>query len=175
MVIHFRCSNCGNSVAVDQDADQVQCGKCGQRYRLAGHLCPQCSTYYEEDTPVCRHCGESTTRLCPNCNAVNWPGADDCNRCGVSLDILEYIYQHTPDGTRDRLRGQMQSAAYFKEIEEQGSRARMSELMAIEEERQRELNRQRMVQRGQERTMLIVFLVGTAIVLVFLILFTLLS
>jgi hypothetical protein len=175
MEAQFTCSTCGNAVFVDANIAHAQCEQCGHRYELAGHLCPQCYTYHDERSVVCHKCGESTSRLCPNCNAVNWPGNDDCTQCGVSLDIFEYIVQNTPQGRRDRLRGQMRGASYFKEVEEKGSRKRMAEFMAMEEERQHELQHQRSIQRKQERTMLIVFLVGTAIILSAVVVFTLLN
>lgn len=93
----------------------------------------------------------------------------------MGLDILEYMPRLTPQGQIDRLREQMQSASYFKGVEEEGSRKRMAELMAIEEERQRELSRRQTAQRRSERRTLLIFLAGAAVVLILLALFVLLN
>lgn len=161
----FACPNCGELIPAWGDQDVGRCENCGGEYPLAGHLCPNCHTYNVAGAAVCLQCGETTTRLCSNCNAVNWSGREGCRQCGTSLDILEYMPQHTAEGRQQRLRNQMQSAGYFKEIEEAGSQKRMIEFMAMEEERQVELSRRLAQQKQRERKMLIIFAIVAALVL----------
>ena len=118
----------------------IECDNCGNRYLLTGHMCPDCHTYYEKETAVCPLCGEAISLLCSHCNASNWGGDENCKECGASLDILEHLQRHSPQASQERLREHTVNVSQLKEIEEEGSKKRMAELMAIEEERQIELS-----------------------------------
>jgi serine/threonine protein kinase len=172
---HLPCPNCGQAISLRDHGDVIRCGQCGRRYQLAGHMCPACNNYHERYTSVCSRCGEATTRLCSNCNASNWSGDEDCKECGTSLDILQYMRQHTPQARRERLREQSANASHLKEIEEAASQKRMAELMAIEEDRQAELRSRQQKQRAQDRLMLTVVFGIVGIVLIAVILYILLT
>ena len=99
------------------------------------------------------------------CQAVNWTGDSHCILCGENIDLLSSLVSKSRHSTADRLDQQMVTAKELNDAESAASDRRMAELMAIEEARQAELQRQRARRKRQERNMLMVVLIA---VLVFL-------
>ena len=157
----IRCPSCRNNVDVRPGDSEVQCKVCGDTILLAGHLCPDCSTYHEKDEFTCRNCGSTLSRICQNCRQVNWPRHEYCTNCGEPLDLFSQIAAQKERSTSQRLQEQMREAAVIKQLEESASADRMSNLLAIEERRQTEIRNQQTKRKQDERRMFII--VGAAI------------
>lgn len=171
--IEIHCPSCGSAIDdVDQGAEIV-CGVCNGRFMLAGHLCPSCEVYHEEEQTICDSCGTPLIRLCRKCQAVNWTGDSHCIQCGESIDLLSQLESKSRRSTVDRLDTQMVAAKELNEAESAASDRRMAELMAIEEARQAELRHQRARRIQQERNMLIVVFAAVVLFLLVMILIAL--
>lgn len=168
----IHCPSCRNSISVSATDSSIQCVTCGEEILLAGHMCPICSTYHEDDDFVCVRCGTQLSRVCQQCRHVNWSGHETCVDCGESLDIFLQFVSQKGRTTADRLQEHMDDAGQIKQKEETASVDRMSEMIAIEERRQREI-RKRVAKRKQEERR-VVIIVGAAIAFFILILVVLL-
>ena len=157
----IRCPSCRNSVHVRPSDSEVQCKVCSDTILLAGHLCPDCSTYHENDEFLCRNCGSTLSRICQNCRQVNWPGHEFCTSCSELLDLFSQIATQKERSTSQRLQEHMRDAAGIKQLEETASANRMSKMLAIEERRQTEIRKQQAKRKQGERRMFII--VGAAI------------
>lgn len=161
MDIGITCPSCRNNIHVSEDDSEVQCKICGDNVLLAGHLCPVCSAYHEDDEFVCLRCGSSLSRFCQHCQNVNWPGHEFCLNCGESLDLLSRFVNQEGRTTADRLHEQKKDVALLKQEEESASIDRMSEMLAIEQRRQAEIRKRVLKRKQDERRMVII--VGAAI------------
>lgn len=159
----IQCPSCRNEIFIADQVSSVQCKVCSDSFELAGHMCPDCFTFHEEDEIVCRSCGSALSRICRACRMVNWSGHEICLRCGQSLDLLSQFAAQSGRATSDRLQEHMEEVAHIKEAEEIASLDRMSELLAIEQQRQVELQKQDRRRRQEERRVIII--VGAAVVL----------
>jgi uncharacterized protein YbaR (Trm112 family) len=161
LLTEVACPNCRNPIDVREHGRHVTCDACSSQFILRGHLCPNCSTYNEQEAPVCGQCGTALTRICRKCNTVNWTGDEYCRQCNNAMDILDLIAGNYAMKTSDRLLEQRHRAREIQEIEELASSHRMEELMAIESARQAEVRRRIQRQKQQERKLFI--LMGLAI------------
>jgi hypothetical protein len=160
-----KCPSCGSFIdATERRADLV-CVVCNMHFVLAGHLCPACGAYHEDDQATCLTCGTPMVRLCWHCQATNWTGDEICIQCGESIDLLSQLEAKSSRTTPDRLNEQMAASIELNETEADASKRRMAELMAIEEARQAELRRQNARRKRQERNMLLVVFVAVVIFL----------
>lgn len=171
----INCPSCGSDIDASERQATISCSVCNGHFALAGHLCPSCSTYHEEDQAACDECGSSLVRLCKNCHTINWTGDETCINCGQSIDLLGQVVLSSQQSDADRLDRQMNDARVLKETEAAASDKRMAELMAIEEARQAELIQQRVRQQRQERKMLIIIFAAVLLFLLGLIGYSLLS
>lgn len=171
----FRCPSCGSVLDVTDCQDEITCTVCNAHFAPAGHLCPACGAYHDEDLAACQTCGTPLVRLCWHCQTANWTGNDICTKCGERIDLLSQLEAKSSQTTPARLSRQMSAARQLNEAESEASSRRMAELMAIEEARQAELHRQRARQKRQERNMLMVVFVAVVIFLIALLAFALVS
>jgi predicted RNA-binding Zn-ribbon protein involved in translation (DUF1610 family) len=169
----IHCPSCRNDITVSAKDSKIQCETCDEEILLAGHMCPICSTYHEDDEFVCVRCGTQLSRICQQCRHVNWSGHETCINCGESLEILSQFVSQKGRSTADRLQEHMDDVGQLKQKEEAASVDRMSEMIAIEERRQREI-RQRVHRRKQEERR-VVIVVGAAIAFFILILIVLVT
>lgn len=161
LLTEVACPNCLNPIDVREHGRHVTCDACSSQFILRGHLCPNCSTYNEEEAAVCSQCSAALTRICRKCTTINWAGDEYCRQCGNAMDILDFVAGNHAMRTADRLLEQRQRARELQEAEELASDRRMAELMAIENARQAEVRRRIQKQRQQERKLFI--LMGLAI------------
>lgn len=173
--IEASCPSCGSQISVAEHQAEITCAVCNGHFILAGHLCPSCGTYHQDEQAACLACGTALVRLCRNCHTANWTGDDTCIQCGQRIDLLSQIEAGSAQSTPDRLSQQMAEAKQLNQSEAEASDRRMAELMAIEEARQAELRRQQARRRRQERTMLIVVFVAVLIFLLVMLGFALFS
>lgn len=161
MDIGITCPTCRNDIYVSESDSEVQCKICGDSLLLAGHLCPVCSAYHDDEEFVCLRCGSSLSRVCQHCRHVNWSGHESCLNCGESLDLLSRFATQERRTTADRFNKQMKDVALLKQEEESASIDRMSEMLAIEQRRQAEIRKRVLKRKQDERRMIII--VGAAI------------
>ncbi|MGD8586094.1 MAG: zinc ribbon domain-containing protein [Chloroflexota bacterium] len=169
------CPSCNSQIDVRGHQAEITCAVCNSVFVLAGHLCPSCGTYHQEDQATCQACGTPLVRLCRHCHTTNWTGDETCIECGERIDLLSQIEAGSRKSTPERLSQQMAAAKQLNLTEAQASDRRMAELMAIEEARLADLRRQRTRRQRQERTMLIVVFAAVLIFLVVLLGFALIS
>jgi hypothetical protein len=148
-----------------EQVTEIACAVCNGRFVLAGHFCPSCMTYHEEEHAACIECGTPMIRLCRKCQTTNWTGDERCIECGEAIDLLSQLESMSGQSTANRLDQQMVAARVLNEAESKASDRRMAELMAIEEARQAELRRQQAKRKRQERSMLIVVFVAVILFL----------
>lgn len=178
--LEIPCPDCASRLVVNPadltlEEPHQDCKVCGSIILLAGHLCPNCHTYHDEEALVCVECGTTLARVCRSCHATNWSGLDICTACGEDLDILTLISNTSGETTSDRLHRQMAEASQIKEIEETASQKRMAELLAIERARQAEIRQRQAKQKEQEKQLLIVVFAAVALFLLALIVYAVIS
>jgi uncharacterized protein YbaR (Trm112 family) len=161
LLTEVACPNCRNPIDVREHGRHVTCDACGSQFVLRGHLCPNCSTYNEQEAPVCSQCSTALKRICRKCTTVNWAGDEYCIQCNNAMDILDFIAGNHGMKTADRLLEQRHRAKQIQEIEELASNKRMEELMAIENARQAQVRQRIKAQKSQERKLFV--LMGLAI------------
>jgi hypothetical protein len=154
--IEITCPSCRNNIQATEHDSEIQCGTCGDLVLLTGHMCPVCSAYHEEDEIVCLRCGTSLSQVCQSCRHVNWSGREYCFNCGESIDLLSRFVSHGGRTTADRLHEQMNEVSLLKQEEESASIDRMSEMLAIEEQRQAEIRKRVSKRKQDERRMIII-------------------
>ena len=159
------CPSCRNDINVTPTDTEIQCGVCGEEYELAGHLCPICFTYHEDDELLCTRCGTPLTRICHNCRHVNWSGHEVCQRCAEPLDLMAQMLAQKNRSTAERLQEQMQEVVQLKEQEDSASLERMAQMVTAEERRQVEL-RQRTEKRQREERRVILFVSAAILILI---------
>lgn len=169
------CPSCGSVVETGVHELDITCSVCNMEFALAGHLCPSCANYHEEERAACEECGSPLIRLCRNCRTANWTGDDSCIICGEAIDLLSQVEASSTLSTVGRLDKQMTDARDLKMTEEEASKKRMAELMAIEEARQADLLRQRARQERHERRLLIIVFTAVLLFMFGLIVYALLS
>jgi DNA-directed RNA polymerase subunit RPC12/RpoP len=169
------CPNCLNPIDVRQHGRHITCDACSSRFILRGHLCPNCSSYNQEEASLCGQCGTALTRICRKCSTSNWAGDEYCRQCSNAMDILDLIAGNYHMQTSERLLDQRQKARGLQAEEERASKRRMQELMDIEQARQEELYRRLQIQRKQERTTIILMALGIGFFVVVLIMYGLLK
>jgi hypothetical protein len=132
-----------------------------------------------DGTLTCAYCGttyEVTGRTCPNCGAVNPPESEHCARCGRVLDMVGFILQSRLQvTTRERLEQIRAEAARLKAESEAASQERLCRWWAEEEERRRALAAAQAERDRQERMLLTGALVFTAVVILALIIYLLVT
>lgn len=165
----IHCPSCRNNITVLASDSEIQCETCGEDISLAGHMCPICSTYHEDDEFVCVRCGTQLSRICQYCRQVNWSGHETCINCGESLDILSQFVSQKERTTADRLQDQMDDVGQLKQKEASASVDRMSEMIAIEERRQREIRRRVLKRRKEERRVVFIVIAGIALFILILV------
>jgi len=175
LVLEVSCPSCGSQIDVTKHQAEITCAVCNGVFVLAGHLCPSCRAYHQEDLAACTACGTPLVRMCRHCHTTNWTGDETCIQCGEPIDLLSQIEAGSRRSTPERLSRQMAAARQMNLSEAEASDRRMAELMAIEEARLAELRRQRTKRQRQERTMLIVVFVAVLIFLLALLGFALFS
>jgi uncharacterized protein YbaR (Trm112 family) len=175
LLTEVACPNCLNPIDVREHGRHVTCDACGGHFILRGHLCPNCSTYNEEEASVCGQCGTALTRVCRKCNTRNWAGDEYCKQCNNAMDILDFIAGNQAVRTADRLLEQRHRAREIQEVEEQASARRMAELMEIENERQAEVRRRMRKQKAQERKLFIMMGLGIGLFIIVLIFYAIIS
>ena len=175
VILDINCPSCGSQLDITEHQAEITCAVCNNVFVLAGHLCPSCGAYHQEDQAVCLTCGTPLVRLCRHCHTTNWTGDETCIECGERIDLLSQLEAESRQSTPERLSRQMAAAKQLNLSEAEASDRRMAELMAIEEARLAELRRQRAKRGQQERTMLIVVFAAVLIFLLVLLGFALLS
>jgi hypothetical protein len=173
--LEISCPSCGSQIELTNHRAEITCAVCNGVFVLAGHLCPSCGNYHQDDHAACLNCGSSLVRLCRYCHTTNWTGDDTCIECGESIDLLSQIEAESRKSTPERLSQQMAAARQLNLVEAQASDRRMAELMAIEEARLAELRRQHARRQRQERTMLTVVFAAVLLFLLILAGFALFS
>ena len=149
------CPNCLAPIDVRQHGQHVTCDACGSQFLLEGHVCPNCHTYHREQRAICRQCGQPLTRTCPKCQTPNWAGDEYCRKCGAALDIFEMLQKVDARSRAEKRNEQHAQIRQLKEAEEQASQRRMAEMMAIEEERQRDLARRQADSQKRDRQIIL--------------------
>ncbi len=155
------CPNCRNTTVVAAADSDIRCQTCNEEFVLTGRVCPICSTYHEKDEILCLSCGTPLSRVCQHCRHVNWSGHEHCINCGESLDILSQFAAQKGRTTADRLQEQMSGVAQIQQKEEASSIERMSKMLAIEEQRQKDIRRRVNKRKQEERRIMII--VGAAL------------
>jgi hypothetical protein len=173
--LEISCPSCGSQIDIATHQAEITCAVCNTAFSLAGHLCPSCGTYHQEDLAACLACGTPLVRLCRHCHTTNWTGDESCIECGQPIDLLSQIEAESRKSTPDRLSQQMAAARQLNLSEAEASDRRMAELMAIEEARMAELRRQQARRQRQERTMLIVVFAAVLLFLLILLGYALIS
>jgi hypothetical protein len=171
----INCPSCGSALIAAERQPEITCTVCSGQFTLAGHLCPACARYHDEEVAACVECGSPLVRLCRNCQTTNWTGDEFCIACDAPIDLLSQVETVSAQSTSDRLGQQMLEAEELKEIEAASSEKRMAALMAIEEARQAELMQQRMKKQQHERRMLMIVFVAVMLFLLALIGYALVS
>ena len=166
------CPSCRNENQVLPSESRIVCATCGDEILLAGHMCPICFTYHEEDEIICTRCGTPLTRICQICRHTNWSGHEKCINCGQSLELLSQYVSQKGVTAADRLQEHMDGVGELKQMEESDSVDRMAEMVAIEERRQQELRRRAVKRQQEERRVIII--VAAALVFFIFVLFILL-
>lgn len=164
----FECPNCGAPVTDLSDHKQLHCQFCGTVLDLHRSLCPNCQFINPEGTRFCTQCGDSVIRVCPACKHENWAGVEHCANCGRVLDILEIMQKSRVHDTRARLERQQQEALALKMRETVQAEARMEHYWQMERERQQEVAEREEHARRRERQVLRGLLIGTAVVILLL-------
>ena len=170
-----RCPSCSSLIRLGTDDRALNCSVCGSEHELAGHLCPHCLTYHQEFTTNCQNCDSALSRICTNCRNTNWSGSDKCSNCGQQTDIFVSFGSSVRQTTTERLSRQMEQAQDIKLNEENSSKQRMAELLAIEEARQAELRRQLAKQNKQERQLLTIVIGSVLVFLIVLVVIAVIS
>ena len=169
------CPKCRSSVELSPGNDHAVCAGCAERYPLEGHWCGACSTYHQARSSICQECGALLVLTCRHCYEPNWPGAEICRHCGHSLNMVDQLSDYHKRDTADRLNQQMRNSTIIKEQERQSSQERMTELIAIEEARQAELQQRAAKQKEQERQMLILVFGAVLLFIIFLVVYALVN
>lgn len=169
------CPHCASPVEIGEQDETVICLDCNQQFSLAGHVCPDCHHYHKAKTAVCGECGQTINQVCRHCQVVNWAGNEICRQCDRPLDIFELMVSHSDKATPDRLDRQMKEARTYKKTEEEASRKRMTELQAIEDDRQAELQLRLQKKRREERMMLLFAVGAIAFFLILILAYAILS
>lgn len=157
------CPNCLAPIDVRQHGRHVTCDACSSQFLLEGHTCPTCHTYHPQARAVCRQCGQPLTRVCPKCQTANWTGDEYCQKCGAALDIFEMLQKVDARSRAAKLEERHAQIRQIKDEEEKASQRRMAEMMAIEEERQRELARLQAASRQRDRQIMVAVAVAVVI------------
>lgn len=152
--IIVECPNCNQPVNVTGLSESATCPTCTHQFPLNSHFCPDCFSFYEDETAVCIQCSAAINLVCHRCDTSNWAGNEICRNCGAELDIFEMIHDHTKQGERERLQKMMREANQIKAAELKAADQRMAVLMEIEQERQIELARRQAIQKRKETIML---------------------
>ncbi len=169
------CPSCGSAIDAADQQPEITCTVCSGQFTLAGHLCPTCARYHNEELAACVECGSPLVRLCRNCQTTNWTGDEFCIACDEPIDLLSQVEANSGQSTADRLGQQMLEAEDLKKIEVAAAEKRMAALMAIEEARQAELMQQRKKRQQHERKMLMIVFLAVTVFLLALIGYALLS
>lgn len=169
ILTNISCPNCLNPIDIREHGRHITCDACSSQFILRGHLCPNCSSYNDDETAICGQCATALTRICRKCKTSNWAGDEYCQECKNALDILDLIVGNYQSTTSDRLLEQRLQAKQLQAEEEQASIRRMGELLEIEAERQEEIQRRMKIQKEHEKTTYI--LLGLVLGLVLLALF----
>lgn len=175
LLTEVACPNCRNPIDVREHGRHVTCDACGSQFILRGHLCPNCSTYNEQEASVCGQCGTALSRICRKCQTRNWAGDEYCRQCHEAMDILDFVAGNYAMKTSDRLLEQRHRAREIQEVEELASNRRMEELMAIENARQAEVRRRLQRQKQQERKLFVLMGLGITLFLIVLIFYGLIN
>ncbi len=161
-----RCPGCG-SASFFADADgSLFCEYCHSAYAPAERACPVCGAEYEPGTRHCPACGADVVRECPSCGALNPAIVLECLACGQRLEVLDAIFDRLVKTPAGHLRQVRRAAKDVNLREEEASRARLATMWAEEDRRRQELARVQAERKQQERTMFIIALAMTALVIV---------
>ena len=155
-VLDTICPHCQQPLTLPESGSSATCPACSHQFPLAGHLCPNCNTFHDEEMAFCATCGADMIRVCRQCQTPNWTGHEQCSHCGHSLDIFEFLHMQGTADTAERLNEQMAWSREIKKKEHEDAERRMAELIAIEEERQAKL-RELQARKKQEDKALLIF------------------
>jgi len=146
----FRCATCGNTALQESSDGALVCSRCGERYQLEEHLCPECG-------------------------AANPPGQEECPVCGRTLDLVGFVLSSRLLPPADRLERIRQQAAVLKQEADSISQERLDRWWQEEQKRRRSVAEAQAEQQRRERKLLTVAAVVIAVVLVGLIVYLVLT
>ncbi len=143
--------------------------------------CPQCASQdwivKEGGVHSCKRCGleiSGEVQLCSLCGHENDPTQDRCSNCGEVLDVVDSVLsRHGPTKSPRWLEEARESAGTIKAMEEASSQHRLEEMHAADRKRQQEILLEKARQDELEKRTLSVTMIGTAVILVIIVIATL--
>lgn len=148
---------------------------------MSPETCPQCASqdWIVDENGVfsCKNCGVELTdvvQVCPRCAEENDPGADQCMSCGESLSVVDRVLsRHAVSRNPRWLEEARQQASAIKKIEEASSKERLEEMIEADRRREEAILVEKARQDELERRTLSVTMIGTAVILVIIVIATL--
>lgn len=143
--------------------------------------CPQCTSQdwivKEGGVQSCKSCGleiSGDMQVCSFCGHENEPTLDRCSDCGEVLDVVDNVLsRHAITRSPRWLQEARESAGTIKAIEEASSQHRLEEMKEADRKRQQEILMEKARQDELERRTLSVTMIGTAVILVIIVIATL--
>ena len=143
--------------------------------------CPQCASQdwivNESGAQSCKSCGleiSGAVQVCSHCGQENGATVDRCSNCGEVLDVVDHLLSRRIATKNPRwLQDARESAGAIKAIEEASSQHRLEEMKEADRKRQREILLEKARQDELERRTLSVTMIGTAVILVIIVIATL--
>jgi hypothetical protein len=147
---------------------------------VSPETCPKCASQdwiiAESGVLTCKNCGEELSgvvQLCPRCAKENDPGVDQCTSCGETLSIIDRVLsRHVSPGKPRWLEEAREQAGAIKELEEASSKVRLEEMIETDRKREEAVRIEKARQDELERRTLSVTMIGTAVILVIIVIAT---
>jgi len=157
------CSNCRGAGLDLQPDGSAACRFCGAAGQRPGLMCPNCEEANPAGAEHCAGCNATLMRACPDCRTPNWAGAERCLQCGRTLDLVEFVSAKWRSDFREDLK---KDAALLQAQEGAASQARMAQMTAQEERRQRILQEAMARQAAKQAQLLTFAMIGVAVFVV---------
>lgn len=148
---------------------------------MSPETCPQCASQdwivAENGILTCKNCGVELTdswQVCPRCAMQNEPGAEQCASCGENLSVVDRVLSRHAISRNPRwLDDAREQAAAIKQIEEASSKDRLENMIETDRRREEAILIAKARQDELERRTLSVTMIGTAVILVIIVIATL--
>jgi predicted amidophosphoribosyltransferase len=143
--------------------------------------CPQCASQdwivKEGGVQSCKRCGFEITgavQVCSLCGNENNATVDRCSNCGEILDVVDHLIKERTSPKNPRwLQEARESAGAIKALEEASSQLRLEKMIEVDRKRQQEILLEKARQDELEKRTLSVTMIGTAVILVIIVIATL--